>query len=99
MDEAVSLADRSKLPLFNPQAPSSTIVPAPTPPQPTYILRGHASQIHAVKFVRGNSRLITGDADGWVVVWDLAVRRPTAVWKAHESLILAVEVWGQSLVT
>lgn len=37
------------------------------PAQPTYVLRGHSAQIHAVHFSRQNSRLISADADGWVV--------------------------------
>ncbi|MCJ1472445.1 ASTRA complex subunit [Lambiella insularis] len=64
------------------------------PPQPVYVLRGHTSQIHALCFAHSNSRLFTGDADGWVVCWSLAYKRPTVVWKAHESPILGLAVWG-----
>lgn len=63
-------------------------------PQPANILRGHKAQIHAISFVRGNDRLITGDADGFIVTWSLAIMRPVAVWKAHESAILSIQGWG-----
>ena len=37
---------------------------------------------------------MTGDADGWIVVWSLAIKRPIAVWKAHEGTILGARGWG-----
>jgi WD40 repeat protein len=64
------------------------------PAQPSYILRGHTSQIHSVQFVRQNSRLLTGDADGWIVYWKVETKRALAVWKAHDGPILGTEQWG-----
>ncbi|KAH6635675.1 WD40-repeat-containing domain protein [Chaetomium sp. MPI-SDFR-AT-0129] len=64
------------------------------PAQPKAILRGHKAQVHAAAFVRGNERLLTGDADGFVVAWDLTVMRPSAVWRAHENAILGIAGWG-----
>jgi hypothetical protein len=66
--------------------------------QPSYILRGHNSQIHGVRFVRQNTRLLTGDAEGWVVYWKLETKRALAVWKAHDGAILATEEWGQDKI-
>ena len=63
------------------------------PAQPQYILRGHSSQIHAVVFLRKNTRLLTGDADGWTVLWNLATKRPVAVWRAHDGPILGLSEW------
>lgn len=63
-------------------------------PQPANILRGHKSQIHAASFIRNNGRLVTGDAEGFVVVWNLAIMRPTAAWRAHEGAILGIKGWG-----
>ncbi|PSN61882.1 WD40 repeat-like protein [Corynespora cassiicola Philippines] len=63
------------------------------PAQPAYILRGHTSQIHSVQFVRQNRRLLTGDADGWVVYWRLESKRPLAVWRAHDATILGTAEW------
>lgn len=62
--------------------------------QPSYILRGHASQIHCVQFVHNNSRLLTGDGEGWIVYWRVETKRALAVWKAHEGAILGTAEWG-----
>ncbi|KAJ0425655.1 WD repeat protein [Aspergillus carlsbadensis] len=66
---------------------TSTLPPA----TPTYILRGHATPIHALLIFNRNLRLVSGDADGWIVVWDLIFKRPVAVWKAHEGAVLEVK--------
>lgn len=71
-----------------------TVKQALPPAQPRYVFRGHAAQIHTVTFIRSNSRLVTGDADGWIVIWSLATKRPVAVWKAHNNAILGTEAWG-----
>ena len=69
------------------------------PAQPTYVLRGHASQIHAVCFYSANARLLTADADGWVVSWSLAYKRPEAVWRAHGNAVLGLATWGDRIIT
>jgi WD40 repeat protein len=70
------------------------------PAQPAYILRGHGAQIHSTTFIRSNSRLVTGDADGWIVLWNMATKRAAAVWQAHGGAILGLAAWGQnSLIT
>ena len=76
-------------------------LPLPLPPaQPAYVFRGHTAQIHSVAIVRQNTHLITGDADGWVVCWKLASKRPVAVWRAHDASILGAAAWGRdNLVT
>ncbi|KAK1759239.1 ASTRA-associated protein 1 [Echria macrotheca] len=68
------------------------------PPQPKSILRGHKASVHAATFIRGNERLLTGDADGFVVAWDLTILRPRAVWQAHGSAILGLAGWGSDKV-
>ena len=73
----------------------SSVLP---PAQPSYILRGHTSQIHSVRFVRNNTRLFTGDADGWVVLWRVETKRALAVWKAHDAAILGTAEWGRDKV-
>ncbi|KAF4956160.1 hypothetical protein FGADI_3971 [Fusarium gaditjirri] len=70
----------------------------PSTPTPKSILRGHKSQIHAAAFIRSNERLITGDADGFVVLWDLTIMRPRAVWRAHEKALLGVGGWGDDKI-
>jgi ASTRA-associated protein 1 len=66
------------------------------PAQPAYILRGHTAQIHSTTFIRANSRLVTGDADGWIVLWNMTTKRAAAVWRAHEGAILGSAAWGQN---
>lgn len=61
---------------------------------PVYILRGHASPIHALYIFSQNLRLVSGDADGWVVIWDLVTKRPVTVWKAHEGAVLEVKAFS-----
>ncbi len=68
------------------------------PAQPAFILRGHSAQIHALHFTEGNTRLLTADADGWIVSWNLSFKRPVAVWKAHGNAILGVGTWGSDRV-
>ncbi|KAF2755389.1 hypothetical protein EJ05DRAFT_478406 [Pseudovirgaria hyperparasitica] len=68
------------------------------PLQPTYVLRGHAAQIQTVQFLRDNSRLLTGDGDGWMVLWGVAQRRAVAVWPAHHASILGSNVWGANRI-
>lgn len=68
------------------------------PAQPQAILRGHKAQVHAASFVRGNDRLATGDADGFVILWDLAIMRSRAVWQAHTNAILGIAAWGDERI-
>jgi len=72
----------------------STLPPA----QPSYILRGHTAQIHAVHFYRDNLRLLSGDADGWVILWDIPIKRPLAVWRAHGNAILGLHSWEEDKI-
>jgi WD40 repeat protein len=86
-----------------PHSPRFSILPHPrnmplSPAQPVYILRGHSASIHAVLFIRSNSRLITADAEGWIVLWNVSTRRPVAVWKAHEASILGAAPWGDDRI-
>ncbi|KAF4982064.1 hypothetical protein FZEAL_2251 [Fusarium zealandicum] len=67
-------------------------------PSPKSILRGHKSQVHSATFIRSNERLVTGDADGFVVLWDLTIMRPRAVWRAHEKAILGIRGWGHDKI-
>ncbi|MCJ1335361.1 ASTRA complex subunit [Bachmanniomyces sp. S44760] len=68
------------------------------PIQPSYIFRGHASQVQSVHFYRQNARLLTGDAKGWVISWSLAYRRPVAAWKAHDEAVLGLGNWTQDRI-
>ncbi|KAK6853879.1 WD repeat-containing protein [Apiospora arundinis] len=67
-------------------------------PQPKAVLRGHHAQVHAAAFVRENQRLASGDAEGYVVLWDLTIVRPKAVWRAHTNAILGIASWGSDKI-
>ncbi|RAL14081.1 WD40 repeat domain-containing protein [Aspergillus homomorphus CBS 101889] len=58
------------------------------PATPTYILRGHATPIHSLNLYHQNRRLLSGDAAGYLIVWDVGTKRPAAAWKAHDGAIL-----------
>ncbi|KAI1452734.1 WD40 repeat-like protein [Annulohypoxylon moriforme] len=66
--------------------------------QPTSVLRGHRAQVHVTTFIRSNQRLASGDADGFVILWDLTIMRPRAVWRAHTSAILGISDWGDDKI-
>lgn len=68
------------------------------PAQPAFILRGHSAQIHAIHFTQENTRLLTADADGWIVSWNLSFKRPVAVWRAHSNAILGLGTWGSDRI-
>lgn len=68
------------------------------PLQPKSVLRGHKASVHAAAFIRRNDRLITGDAEGFVVVWDLTIMRPRTVWRAHTNAILGIAAWGDDKI-
>ncbi|KAM0274345.1 hypothetical protein ACHAQH_007940 [Verticillium albo-atrum] len=73
---------------------TSSVWTMPEIPHPRSILRGHKAQVHALAFVSNNERLASGDAEGYVAVWDLTIMRPTAVWRPHENAILGIQGWG-----
>ncbi|RIA89486.1 WD40-repeat-containing domain protein [Glomus cerebriforme] len=59
-----------------------------TPPTPIYIFRGHEDQINNLEFYQDNTKLISGDAEGNIFVWDMKIKRPTLKFKAHNEGIL-----------
>ncbi|KXT03350.1 hypothetical protein AC578_3959 [Pseudocercospora eumusae] len=80
-------------------APQNLIQSSENPPaQPAYVLRGHSAQVHAVRFLRHNTRLLTGDACGWVVLWSKSTKRAAAVWKAHSNTILGLRDWDDDKI-
>ncbi|KAK8438443.1 Astra associated protein 1 Asa1 [Candidozyma auris] len=53
-----------------------------------FSLRGHKAPIAC--FCKLQDKIASGDRDGWVVVWDLDVRRPLGFWKAHDGQIISM---------
>lgn len=43
-----------------------------------------------------DTRLVTGDSDGYVVLWDLAIVRARGVWRAHQNSILGIAAWDDA---
>lgn len=79
-------------------APQLTQSSEQAPAQPSYVLRGHSAQIHSVHFLRDNTRLLTGDADGFAVLWNTATKRATAVWRPHTNSVLGVGSWDDDKI-
>ncbi|KAH6563709.1 hypothetical protein BASA50_005619 [Batrachochytrium salamandrivorans] len=51
-----------------------------------FTLRGHQSELTALSFLPdhgGAPMLVSGDASGWLFLWDLKFRRPICSWQAH----------------
>ncbi|RMZ89697.1 hypothetical protein DV736_g3091, partial [Chaetothyriales sp. CBS 134916] len=71
-----------------------------SPATPTYVLRGHNSAVHSLLFFHENAFLVSGDADGWLIVWSITSKRPVAVWKAHDGGVTGIKAWkGNQLLT
>ena len=58
-----------------------------------YILRGHQEAISAVQLFSENLRLVSGDANGCVIIWDLVIKRPIVSWKPHGGAILEAKAF------
>lgn len=41
---------------------------------------------------------MSGDADGFVILWDIVSKRARVVWRAHQKSILALGAWGDDKV-
>ncbi|KAF2861751.1 WD40 repeat-like protein [Piedraia hortae CBS 480.64] len=68
--------------------------------QPVYIFRGHTFAIHAIHFLPSNLHVLTGDATGTVIIWNLTTKRASAVWQAHTNSILGIGHWdGHKIIT
>lgn len=58
-----------------------------------YILRGHAETVSSVQLFRQNLRLVSADTGGYVIIWDLVIKRPIVSWKPHEGAILEAKAF------
>ncbi|CAG8433211.1 523_t:CDS:2 [Ambispora gerdemannii] len=68
-------------------------------PTPEYIFRGHTDQISVLKFYQNNKRLLSGDAEGNIIIWDMKIRRPLLKFKAHHEGILNISTWKDFLIS
>ena len=69
------------------------------PATPAYILREHKAPVHALQFIYHNAFLISGDSEGWLIIWSLASKRSVACWRVHDGSILGVKEWNRSVIT
>lgn len=65
-------------------------------PVPAFIFRGHQASIHALRFFDGNRFLVSGDSDGWLIIWSTATKRAVASWKAHDSGVSGIGLWERT---
>lgn len=65
--------------------------------QKAFSLRGHSASVACVCAWGG--RVVSADRLGEVIVWDLATRRATARWRAHEGHILSMCATALGLMT
>ncbi|KAF0533488.1 WD40 repeat-like protein [Gigaspora margarita] len=74
-------------------------VSSETPPSPIYIFRGHAEQINSLEFIENNRYLISGDAEGNIIIWDMISKRSKIQFKAHNDGILNVVKCKDKLIS
>lgn len=72
---------------------------------PAYTLRGHKSSVTTERVVynvgsefREKPYLISGDEDGFIIVWDLTVRRPLLSFHPHTSQVISIRQLPNGLV-
>lgn len=63
----------------------------------TFSLRGHKAPISS--FGSFENHLVSGDRDGYVIVWDTTRKRPAALWKAHNGLVVSIQATNLGLLT
>jgi WD40 repeat protein len=73
-----------------------TLADSPTPQ-----VIAHAKPVYAVLYSPDGETLLSAGDDGYVRVWDIAARRQTRHWKAHEggALVMARTADGKTLAT
>lgn len=62
-----------------------------------FSLRGHKAPVSCVASYRND--IVSADRDGWVVWWNLRLKRPHALWQAHTAPIITLESTHLGLVT
>lgn len=65
-----------------------------------FTLRNHKASVTCIaSFKLDEVFLVSGDKDGMVIVWDVAVRRNKYIWQGHTDSILSILQWNQYLIT
>lgn len=95
----LSLSPRCSGNLADPPSVKMSSVGNLPPATPAFVLRGHAAPVHTLQFYKRNAFLVSGDSEGWIVVWSVTSKRSVACWRAHEGSILGIKAWGNSVIT
>ncbi|CAG8769199.1 192_t:CDS:2, partial [Racocetra persica] len=56
-------------------------------------------QINSLEFIENNRYLISGDAEGNIIIWDMISRRPKVQFKAHNDGILSIAKFKDKLIS
>lgn len=60
-----------------------------------FTLKGHGVLVTASCLFGGNT-LVSGDENGWIILWNLNTRRPLGVWKAHDERIITLQAMDKT---
>lgn len=63
----------------------------------TLSLRAHKAPISCITTFENN--IVSSDRDGYVIVWNVSIKRPLAVWKAHSGQIISMQLTPLGLLT
>lgn len=63
----------------------------------TFSLRAHKAPIACITTFENS--IVSGDRDGYVIVWDVFRKRPLALWKAHHGQIISMQLTPLGLLT
>ncbi|GEQ71940.1 hypothetical protein JCM33374_g5626 [Metschnikowia sp. JCM 33374] len=64
---------------------------------PKFSLRAHKAALTCI--ITHQDKLISSDRDGWIIVWNLASRRPMALWRGHDGHILTLKSTSMGLIS
>ncbi|CAG8644989.1 7798_t:CDS:10, partial [Funneliformis mosseae] len=65
----------------------------------SYPLYNEIYQINHLEFYQNNTKLISGDAEGIIIIWDMNTMRPTLQFKAHNEGILRCLFLNNKLIS
>lgn len=62
-----------------------------------FSLRGHKVSVSTIQSL--DNALVSADRNGWVIVWNVSIKRPIALWQAHTDQIITVQNTPLGLLT
>lgn len=66
-----------------------------------FTLRSHKLAVSCISSfsIRSKTYIVSGDKDGVLTLWDIAIRRSLIVWKGHSESVLSILTFGDYLIT